>query len=190
VSWSWTNIDWNGTAAMVQAVGSVLAILAAVAIDQGTARRERRARQEEQAATLMAASQLVSLLRIKADSMLDTFKEVGAEPNVGEPIRKDCEVMASTIRSFPVATLGQAQAIVSYCDAMRYAEMLVLLLGRIDDHAERAGPGDPSFLVEWAIEHLQPLAELIRACDERLATARGSNAKQDRYPRMQNERKD
>lgn len=42
--WSYANIDWNGTGAMVQAVGSVGAILVAVWVDQGAARRAARAR--------------------------------------------------------------------------------------------------------------------------------------------------
>lgn len=47
MAWTWNNIDWNATGAMVQAVGSVGAILAAIWIDQGTSRRHRTAREEE-----------------------------------------------------------------------------------------------------------------------------------------------
>lgn len=41
MTWSWNNIDWQATAAVVQAVGSVVAIGAAIYIDQGTTRRQR-----------------------------------------------------------------------------------------------------------------------------------------------------
>ncbi len=48
---SWANIDWQATAAVVQAVGSVVAIGAAIYIDQGTTRRQRF---EAEAAAILA----------------------------------------------------------------------------------------------------------------------------------------
>lgn len=45
--WSYANIDWDGTGAMVQAVGSVAAIVAAIWIDQGAARRSRSERDQD-----------------------------------------------------------------------------------------------------------------------------------------------
>lgn len=56
--WSYANIDWNGTGAMVQAVGSVAAILVAVWVDRGSLRRQQiaaaKAASEEQSSQLRA----------------------------------------------------------------------------------------------------------------------------------------
>ncbi len=47
MTWSWSNIDWNGTGAMVQAIGSVAAILVAIWISRAEQRAQRRAAEED-----------------------------------------------------------------------------------------------------------------------------------------------
>ena len=86
MSWTWATIDWTATgtvaAAWVQAVGSVLAIGAAVWIDQGSARRQARAmahqdgvRLQEQAdVSLGAAGQAAYVLRYSED-LLSTLRD-------------------------------------------------------------------------------------------------------------------
>ncbi len=67
--WSWSNIDWNGTGAMVQAVGSVAAILAAIRIDHGAARRLERQRRD--------AEQQAKRARVRAiDSAIEALRGV------------------------------------------------------------------------------------------------------------------
>jgi hypothetical protein len=73
VSWSWANIDWNGTGAMVQAIGSVLAIGAAIWIDQGAARRLREDRalafEEARRARVEAVVRAGNAIRELADAI-------------------------------------------------------------------------------------------------------------------------
>lgn len=58
--WSYANIDWNGTGAMVQAIGSVAAIAAAVWIDRGARRRVHEERRLGKAAA--ADNRIFSLM--------------------------------------------------------------------------------------------------------------------------------
>lgn len=60
--WFWSNIDWNGTGAMVQAVGSVGAILAAIWIDRGEARRHRREQEAEDRREAVQVARLATVV--------------------------------------------------------------------------------------------------------------------------------
>jgi hypothetical protein len=52
-------IDWEATAAMGQAIGSVVAIAAAIWIDQGTVRRQRKEKAEARAEAVRGRLQAI-----------------------------------------------------------------------------------------------------------------------------------
>ena len=168
MGWSWANIDWNGTGAMVQAIGSVLAIGAAIVIDQGTARRERNARRDELAFNVQACSRLVTMFREQLDGLLDALNEPNSEPDLGEPTVRDFEVAAGSIRGFPLASISHSQAIVLYTEAMRLADLVTFELRQNEARVREAYIGADAHLRTQVIERLEPLAALIRGRDDAL----------------------
>lgn len=87
--WSWSNVDWNGTGAMVQAVGSVVAIFAAILIDGRAAARLRlHQRQLDDAAAesrVVAILNAASTLRTAADDLEESVNEQSAGARLSEP---------------------------------------------------------------------------------------------------------
>jgi len=88
MSWTWASIDWEPTAAVVQAVGSVVAIAAAIWIDQGAARRLRQDRHDAHRQAIAARRQAVvnaaAVLEAVARHMSAWAVDAGAQLNLPE----------------------------------------------------------------------------------------------------------
>jgi hypothetical protein len=166
-----TSGEW---AAWVQAVGSVAAIVAAIWIDQGSARRDREARREARLAALAACSRVVSTFRVKAAAMLARLQESPREDaRVGAPVRRGFEITAATLRTYPVADIPNPDAVMLFCDSAQLAEFVVMLLADVDAFALKAQDGEEATVTAWALEHLAPLVAELERNDDALRKLAG-----------------
>lgn len=137
--WSYAHIDWNGTGAMVQAVGSVAAILVAVWVERGTARRQERQRLAELEDAVRARLDTLQLAKIAllglSRTVRDSFGTGGVIGSVPAPIWRAIVSARATLQHYLAAPSGVAPQVIA---ALAEAE---LLLGWfVDEDANRHFP--------------------------------------------------
>lgn len=177
--WKWENIDWSATAAWVQALGSIGAIVgtAAVALRQSREAIERerrdhlhdqRDRWEAEAAALLAASRLVSIGRTKVEVLAQRLEEDVEHLNsshVGIPTRANHRAALRRLEAFPITALKSADAVMLYCRALEVMELVMTLLEECANLCS-AHPRLTDEIIAQQVSPLRKLAAEIVEIDE------------------------
>lgn len=169
------------TAAWVQALGSIGAIVGATMI-AGRQSREALTREERQraleeerrtrdeAVALLAASRLVSIFRVKLDAYVERVEEADHEFNtswVGVPLRAGFASALRSMTSYPIASIPSADALFTYTRAIEVADLVVALFASMWELLEKY-PASADQLVRARLPQFQAFAAEIRGYDETL----------------------
>lgn len=147
-------------AAWFQAIGSVAAIVAAIWIDRGSARRQTEERNATARSVLVSCAELVTKFYIKAAAGREIIAESG-EARSGPVVRDGYVQLAKSMNGFPLHIIPDPRAVSIYCDVLQLAESVISLLALVDERWSTAKEGSRPKVLEFALKNLNELeAEL------------------------------